>query len=131
MDSFVIDQANELLTKCVLNHPLTHEGVDPLAKKACEKFVWYDPFQITGGDLETAPTETTTMCFKPSGTELHKWITVKPSLLQNTGYVVFLQKGSFKWETLFLFILGISLLYLQKVCISWSELYLGQNQKRI
>ena len=42
VDSFVNDVANEFLTKCLLDHSLTHEGVDSLAKKSCEMFVWCD-----------------------------------------------------------------------------------------
>ena len=49
-DYFVNHAANTLFEQCLKDYPLTREGLYPLTKKVCEKFVWYDPFQITGFD---------------------------------------------------------------------------------
>ena len=49
-EHFVNHTANKFFTKCSQDHPLTCEGVDPLMKTACDKCVWYDPFQVTGVD---------------------------------------------------------------------------------
>ena len=32
------------------------------------------------------------MLFKPAGTELHKWVTLKHSLLLDAGYVLFTER---------------------------------------
>ena len=58
------------------------------------KFVWYDSLQVTRSvpNSEKSPPPTTTMWYKPSGTELHKYVTVTPSLLTDAGYGLFAER---------------------------------------
>ena len=92
-DRIINDAANKFLAQSLKEHPPTREGVDTLFRKVSDEFVKYDPLQVNGEHKpEKPPPVTTTTWFKSSSTELYKLVTVKPSLLPDTGYGLFAER---------------------------------------
>ena len=95
-NDFVNSKVNEFIGDCLKEYPPTTEGVYPLMKKLEDSFKWYPPnVEIGSGSVpkpEKKPPQTATMWYNCNGTEWHKWLTVKPSLIPNAGYGLFAER---------------------------------------
>ena len=82
------------------------KDVKVIEKEIAAKFVWFPtPKELNRDENVKEGSLENTMWYKPSKTELHKWVTVKKSTMKDGGYGLFAERN-FKDGDLFSMYLG-------------------------